>query len=371
MSDLYNILNVSRQADVKEIKKAYFDSAKVNHPDKGGDTEKFKQIQHAYDVLSDPDKKRMYDLTGNENPQDSGRGGMPFGPGGPFGGMHGMPGMPFGGMPGMPFGINVDIGSMFGNMFAGNNKRAAKRPKSPNKVHEIFLSLNDFYFGKKLRFDLERQVFCDECSGQGCVNWKTCGDCKGTCVKEVMIQLGPGMMAVNRGPCNSCNGEGRMKGSACKKCDSKGFVNTTSVLESQTKAGASVGDVLTFEGMCSDNHDFEKPGDVLIRLMKADDAEGADIVRDGASLKYDCVANLSESLMGFSRVIKSHPAHSDGLTIDIPAGTQNGEVIAISNKGMPVSGGFGDLYVKVQIKVEMTERKALETHRAILQSIFT
>ena len=123
--------------------------------------------------------------------------------------------------------------------------------------------------------------------------------------------------------------------------------------------------------MCSDHHDFEKPGDVLIRLMKADDAEGADIVRDGGSLKYECVANLSESLMGFSRVIKSHPAHSDGLTIDIPAGTQNGEVITISNKGMPVSGGFGDLYVKVHIKVELTERKALETHRAILQSIFT
>jgi DnaJ-class molecular chaperone len=112
MSDLYKILGVGRDAEQKEIKRAYFDLARTNHPDKGGDTEKFKEIQNAYDVLGDSDKRRMYDMTGNTNPNDVGGGhGMPGGM--PFGGH----GMPFGGMPGMP------------GMGGGGSAKSHKPPK--------------------------------------------------------------------------------------------------------------------------------------------------------------------------------------------------------------------------------------------------
>jgi len=100
MSDLYNIIEGGRDADSKDIKRAYYDLAKVNHPDKGGDPEKFKEIKNAYDVLSDSGKRQMYDMTGNTNPNDSPQqGGMHFGgmPGMPIAmhvGMHGMPDMP-------------------------------------------------------------------------------------------------------------------------------------------------------------------------------------------------------------------------------------------------------------------------------------
>jgi len=276
-----------------------------------------------------------------------------------------MGGMPFG-MGGMPFGMNVDIGGMFGGMF--NQKKQGKKQRGSNKTHDIYLSLHDFYFGKSLRFDLNRQAFCQSCNGHGCVSWKTCEHCKGTCVKENMIQIGPGMMAMNRSPCGSCNAEGKTKGSACDPCSGKGLINVSKVLEHQIQAGAAVGDVITFEGMCSDHMDFEKAGDVMIRLLAAD--EQLDLVRDGAGLHFSCQIGLAESLIGCERLVKSHPGHPN-LNVAIPCGTQNGEIIVLKGLGMPFAGGFGDLYVKVAVVVDESERKNLSNSKAILQSLFT
>jgi molecular chaperone DnaJ len=148
------------------------------------------------------------------------------------------------------------------------------------------------------------------------------------------------------------------------------LVNEAKVLESEIKAGSLAGDIITFAEMCSDQIEFEKSGDVIISLTKAD--EDLDLLRDGSFLRHDCVIGLGESLLGCTRVVKSHPAHPNGLTVDIPAGTQSGEVVNIKGLGMPlpVQGGFSDLLVKVTVRMNESEKKALETHKVILQSIF-
>lgn len=363
--DLYSILGVSRTADTKEIRQAYKELSKQHHPDKGGDEELFKKISHAHEVLSDENKRQMYDITGSEQ-EGGGPGGFhgfPFGFGGP-------------GMPGGVFHMNVDINDLFGNMFGSSSRdgkgplREIRKPKGPNKVHEIPLSLEDFYKGKNLHMDLDRKVFCDICHGDGCSNWKTCEHCKGTGSKETMMQLGPGFMSIQRGPCVSCEGEGRHRGKECAVCDGKGLIKQPKGIDVKVLPGSLPGDILIFEGLCSDQVGFEKPGDIILRLVSAD--EELDIEREGEHLKSSFTICLMESLLGCKRKIEDHPGFEDGLEVTIPAGVQHGETICVKEKGMPckVLSGFGDLFVTIRVVIKEEEKKALETHKAVLQSIF-
>jgi len=358
---LYEVLGVSRTANAKEIKKAYFDLAKIEHPDKGGNEEKFKQIQQAYDILSDDGKRRMYEMTGStqEHPQhqESPFAGM---------GMPGMPGMPGMGMPGMP-GMHFNMGDIFGNMFGGRSP--SKRPKGANKVHELPLSLSDFYMGKKVRIDLDREVFCSGCDGKGHLNVKTCNDCRGSGVKEQLLQLGPGMMAVNRGPCGSCRGEGTLKGTPCSTCSSRGVVTSQKVLTVSIAPGSSLGETIVFPEACSDSQDAEKPGDLHIRLTAADEPH-LDVTRDGIHIRTSFTLSLSESLLGCVKRVLHHPGFTDGLDIPIPAGTQRKEEVILEGKGMPDKGGFGNCIAHIDVQVSKLERECLEKHKMSLQTVF-
>jgi DnaJ family protein A protein 2 len=249
-------------------------------------------------------------------------------------------------------------------------RRHVRRPKGPTKTHEIPLPLSDFYKGKKFTIDLARQIFCSECAGHGCMHFKTCSECRGSGVKETIMQLGPGMMVSNRGPCGACASEGRIRGPTCTGCEGKGLINSPKVLEVNIEPGTFVGDVKTFEGMCSDSQEFDKAGDFQLRFVEA--TEDIDIQRQGINLFHKCEISLAESLLGCKRSIKNHPGFPN-LEVDIPCGTINQELICVKAKGMPrpqMAGEFGDLIIGVTIKTNSDERAKLEIHKETLRSIF-
>jgi DnaJ family protein A protein 2 len=346
--DLYSLLGVSRSADDDEIRKSYRKLCLTHHPDKGGKVEFFQKIQTAYEILSNPEKKQMYDTTGSIDEQPHMGGG-------------------------------VDIGSIFANMF-GNNFNPfdqvpgmpgrTKRQKPQSKIHEIPVSLKDFYYGKQFKIHFERQKFCEGCKGEGYSTFNSCSRCNGRGVVEQHMMVGPGMMAVSRGPCESCNGKGKSGSNKCKKCNGNKYFSQEKVLDIQLEGGMKKGDSLLFNNECSDDPNFQEPGDVHIFFTEAD--ESIDVSRDGNNLIGMCNISFTESILGTSFIIKNHPKYPNGFEIKIPKGTMNGETIIVLNEGMPkrYSKQFGNFLLKVDIIISESEKEILLIKEKDLRNIF-
>jgi len=378
-TNLYKILGVERDADKDEIRKAYKKLSMKYHPDKGGDAEDFKAISKASDTLCDDRKRQIYDATGSvegdaPNPNDMGQG---FPGGGPFGG-NPFGGNPFGGNPFAGGGMPFDFGSMF-NMFGQGgphggppNGPRVRKAKAPPKIHEIPLTLADFYHGRTIQIQFERQKFCSSCKGEGCKNFVPCGPCNGRGVLEQAIQIGPGMQAIQRGPCGHCMGEGRAAGPACGACKGKKFMTHEKSLDVKIEPGMKVREVLIFEKECSDNHDYVEAGDVHIVLTEADDTSHV-FKRDGNNLHANVQFTLSECLLGCQKTFTGHPAHPDGLVITFPPGIMSGGVHTVDGKGMPrrPESGHGNLLCSVRVVVSDVEREKLSAQSALIRAIFT
>ena len=365
--DLYGILGVSRSANDDEIKKAYRKLCLTHHPDKGGDASKFQTIQKAYEVLSDDKKREMYDSMGitdeDEMPNTGFGGGVDLasvfmnmmGGGGGFG--FSFPGM----------------GSMGGNMGGSGTMGSGlrKKPKGPSKLHEIPVSLHDFYHGKHLKIQFERQKFCDTCKGEGSTNVSSCNGCNGRGIVEQLVNLGPNMHAVSRSPCGNCSGSGKVPIGQCDKCKGKRFFNQEKVLDVFIEPGMKSGDTLTFQKECSDDINYLEAGDVHIKLCEAD--ESINLERKNNDLYISCIISFSESILGTTYNLRNHPKYPNGYTIQIPKGVLNNEVIAIENEGMPKRNTkqFGSLYIKIEIKISQKEKSLLEEHNESLRKMFT
>jgi DnaJ family protein A protein 2 len=354
---LYDRLGVSRDADPTEIKKAFKKLAMTHHPDKGGDPEEFKKIQHAHEILTDDDKRKVYDMTGSEN------GEMPQGM--PFGG-----GMPFGMGGGMPF----DMGDLFGGMFgmgggpANRQGVRVRRAQGPPKTIEIPLNLKDFYHGKKIQVKFERHKFCETCKGEGATSFQNCDTCKGIGVVRQVMMMGPIQM-VNEGPCRDCNGAGKKPSGNCYICSGKKTKVQEKIIEVNIEPGMKPGDVLVFPKECSDDPNYEEPGDVHFLLQEASGDDGW--VRRGDELETHVKLSLSESLVGCSKTLQGHPGYPNGLEIQIPVGIQNGEVLLIADKAMPrKTGGHGPLHCKIHISVTDKDREVLKRNEPLLRAMF-
>jgi DnaJ-class molecular chaperone len=354
--DLYERLGVSRDADVNEIKKAFKKLAMTHHPDKGGDPEEFKKIQHAHEVLTDDQKRKVYDMTGSDNgemPQGMPfGGGMPFDMGDLFGGLFGM-----GGMPGMP------------GMGGPRGPRVVKRPQGPPKTIEIPLSLKDYYHGKQLEVTFDRQKFCTACKGEGATSFQSCGKCKGQGVVRQMIMMGPIQM-VNEGPCPDCNGAGKKASGNCYVCSGKKTKPEEKKISVRIEPGMKPGEILVFSKECSDDPNYEEPGDVHILLQEASGDDGWD--RKGDDLETQLTLTLAESLLGCTKTLSGHPGYPDGLSIQIACGVQNNKTVIYQDMGMiKKSGGHGNLHCKIHISVSDKDREILKRNEPLVKAIFS
>ncbi|KAL4923487.1 putative DnaJ domain protein (Mas5) [Aspergillus undulatus] len=344
--DLYELLGVARDAPQNEIKSAYRKAALKSHPDKFPEEEReaasanFQSIQQAYEILSDDDKRHLYDTHGMGAFNGSGEPGMNGGPdlddilAQMFGGMGGMGGMG-GGMPGM------------GGM---------PRPRqSPDEEQKYEISLEDLYKGKTVKFASTKNVICSHCKGKGGkekATAKQCSTCDGQGLREVLTQMG-GFLTKSIQTCTTCNGDGQFYATKdkCKKCKGKKTNEEKKILEIYIPRGAKDGDRIILEGE-ADQVPGQEPGDIIFQL---EEEEHPVFQRAGADLKAAIDITLAESLTGFSRVVIKH---LDGRGIELQHPKKPGQILSpgqvlkVPGEGMPIkrSDSRGDLYLIVNVK---------------------
>ena len=356
--NLYSILGVSKNADTAEIRTAYKQLAKEHHPDKGGDPEKFKELSEAHEVLSNTERRQLYDQTGSISEQ---QGQNPF-----QGGGFGMPDMfshMFGGMfPGGPMGQGPGMGG------PGQRKREGK---GPGKNQEIPLRLIDFYQGRSLSIKLGRQCFCKGCKGSGGTSSKPCDHCGGRGQLNQVVQVGPIQM-VSQTTCPPCGGKGQQTLGKCTACSGRGMAHEEKTMEVKVEPGMMSGNTLVFPGMCSDHPSFTEAGDVTVILRESDEdnADTAQWSREGTRLKTTVTVGLSEALLGTIKVVKGHPGYPNGLPLEIPVGVQNLWSGTFPGLGMPIRGTprFGDAIISVLVSPTDAELVALKANGLMMRT---
>ena len=336
--NLYESLGLTKNANSQQIRDAYKTLVRKEHPDKGGDAEKFKKIQKAYDILGDESKRSQYDQTGSVSED--------------------------GGMPGMPFGM-PDIFNMF-----QHNRNRKRVGKAPPRVTHIALTLRDYYQGRLFQVQLERNKFCKDCKGEGSTTLKSCAGCNGSGSRRQVIQMGPFMME-NQGPCDLCGGSGKQKGDSCWTCKGACFTKEEKKLQVRIEEGMMPGQTVIFSGESSDTPDYTEAGDVVIELQAAD--ENGPWVRKGDDLHAVGQLTYSESLVGTSIRIGGHPGYEGAVVFCVGAGTINGEQITFKGYGMPKrgSGTRGDAVLTINVaKPNSDELKLLLQTRDLLVNLF-
>ena len=318
------------------MKKAFRSLARKYHPDKNDAPdadEKFKEIQEAYAVLSDSEKRRNYDRFGHNSP-----GGSPFGPGGFQG-----------------FNINLDDilgGDFFSSFFGGGRRRSAQSQGNDILVrHEI--SLKSVLNGGKDEIELDLPVSCQDCEGTGAKDGVTsqCTDCDGAGQVRVRQQIGPFVQDSIRA-CQQCGGSGRKFTSKCKSCSGDGLRSESQVLRFDIPIGAQDGTRLRMRGKGQPApHGKGISGDLFIELIIE---EHPWFERNGMDLIMSLPLGYSDLALGAT--IKIPHIDDKDLTIKVPAGTNSGDTITIHSRGVPSSRGIGRGDVVVLCKLHMPKK---------------
>lgn len=343
--DYYKILGVDKKATQDEIKSQYRKLARQYHPDLHPNDEacaaKFKEINEANEVLSDPQKRAQYDYE-LENPYAS-----------------------QGGFDGVGFsGFSGGFGDIFGDIFSqftGGGSRQATNTKGVDRTIEVTLSFLDAAKGCKKEISYQRKEPCADCKSTGAKNgtaYKTCEKCHGSGQIQYTVNAGF-FKTVSSKICPECNGTGKKITEKCSKCSGKGYNRTTTKLTIDIPAGADTKSYIKKRNMGDASTNGGEPGDLYIvftvqphKIFK----------RKNYDLYIDLPISYKTAVLGGQVIV---PGIDDTFTIDIPEGTQNGKVFTIRGRGIKSRMGIGNMYITVNVeiptKLSRTQKQKLES----------
>lgn len=333
--DYYDVLGLSKGANEQDIKKAYRKLAKQYHPDinKEADAEdKFKEINEANEVLSDPTKRAAYDQYGHA-------------------GMEGAQG--FGqGFSGGFDDISDIFGSFFGGGFQNNSRRNTRNSNGPRKGQDKFMSMRidfmDAIFGKTLEISLDIDEQCSECKGSGAKSSSsvvTCSTCGGSGQVQQQ-QRTPFGVFMTTGTCPTCNGTGKIIKEKCSKCHGKGYEHKRIKLEIKIPAGIQTGQQVRVPNKGERGVNGGSNGDLYIEVLVGTHKT---FKRNGNDIHIEVPISCIDAALGCSIDIPT--VHGD-VELKIPAGTQYGQKFRLKGKGVaPIKGSHGDQIVSVTVEV--------------------
>ena len=356
--DYYEVLGVDKNADEATLKKAYRKLALQYHPDKNPGNkeaeEKFKEAAEAYGVLSDPEKRKVYDQFGHN--MGSGAGGY---------GAHGFDPSQFGGF--YSGGINLDeIFSQFGDIFGGRQsgqwggatggsrrRRGTPAPKKGSDIRiRVKLTLEDIANGVDKTLRIPTNDRCSHCNGTGAKDgtaFRTCPTCNGSGIVETVQHTPFGAMA-SEAICPQCGGSGKIITEECSYCHGQGFEKETNQVSFHIPAGVEDGQTLTLPGKGNfpqRGGSTGRPGDLLIVV---EEVKHPELIRDGNDVIYNLMLDLPTAALGGSVEV---PTISGRARLNIAAGTQPGKVLRLRGKGIKdyQSGTPGDELVNVMVYI--------------------
>jgi molecular chaperone DnaJ len=339
----YDTLGVPKTASAEEIKKAYRKLAREHHPDQGGDESRFKEIQGAYDLLSDPEKRKAYDAYGSAN----GRGGGPQ-----F----------------QEFDLG-DLGDIFGSFFGGGGHggfgaRGRPQPERGADLQtEVHVSFEDSLKGIQVPVRAELETACSSCGGSGAEPGTapiTCPECNGRGVTSDSH----GLFSLSH-PCPRCRGNGTIVEKPCRTCRGSGRERVQKTFQVRIPAGAKDGTKVRLKGRGEQGRNGGPAGDLYV-VARVDDSPIYE--RRGADLVVEVPVSYADAALGASVEV---PTPDGPISLKVPAGSQPGKLLKVKGRGAPKlqGGGKGDLLARLKVtvpeKVGKRERELLEELRKV------
>ena len=334
--DFYEVLGVSKSATKDEIKSAYRKLAKVYHPDnkQTGDEAKFKEIQEAYDILYDDQKRQTYDQFGHAAFDQSAGGGA--------GGFNGFQG---------GFG-DVDLGDLFGSFFGGGRARSRGNSNGPRRgndtLQRVEISFMDSINGKKVKLTVNYDQTCSKCNGTGAKDSssiKTCSKCngRGSIVRQQQTIFG---VMQSETTCPDCGGTGKVVAEKCSECLGKGYKRVKSELDLNIPAGITNGQQIRIAGKGERGYNGGPNGDLYLEVVVK---QHEYFTRQGNDIHINVPIDLVTACLGAKITV---PTVYGDIEVNVPEGTQPNAILKVKGKGVKElnSSNYGDQYIHLQVK---------------------